>query len=564
MLTRLVRGLPHQCFRLAFFLACFRPLSLREKWGTQRLQRLLRIGARLQLKRAVRRLINTELQPLGSLEFRAAWHDGISLMTATLLTHASQLLALRGDAPRRGASMRELGTIEDGAVLIKNGKIVAVGTTDELARHEPAKTVEEIDCHGKVVLPGFVDSHTHPVFANPRLIDFEKRIAGANYEEIAAAGGGIRASLRGVRESSTDELAAHVLQSLNEMAAHGTTTVEAKSGYGLDFASELRSLKAIQQAAKEWQGTVIPTLLAAHVVPPEYRDNPDEYVRIVCEEMIPAVAGRGLKPAPKDKKGERYGTPKGVPLQNREGGRYGAPGGVPRRADGKGGVVYGALEGAPLQDKERDAYAMPEGVRRQSARLADYVDVFCERGAFTPEQSTRILRAAVQHGLQTRVHIGQLTPTALELFAEFRPASVDHLDHLSDADIAWLAKSDTVATLLPAANYFLGLSTFPPARKLIDAGVAVALATDYNPGTSPTPSMPFVLSAACTHMKMSPAEAITAATINGACALNLQRRKGSLEPGKDADIAIFDATDYRELPYWFGVNRCWKTLTRGQ
>ena len=382
--------------------------------------------------------------------------------------------------------MRDLGIIPDGAVLIEDSKITALGTTDELRKH--SKSAEEIDCINKVVLPGFVDSHTHPVFAHPRLIDFEKRIAGAHYEESAAAGGGIRSSIRGVRESSPNELANHVLRALNEMSAYGTTTVEAKSGYGLDLVSEIRSLKAIQQAAKHWPGTVVPTLLAAHVVPPEHRENPEEYVRIVCDEMIPAVRGK----------------------------------------------------------------------------LADYVDVFCERGAFTPEQSVRILRAAVANGLKTRIHVGQLTHTALELFAEFHPASVDHLDHLTDADIAWLATSDTVATLLPGANYFLGLSEFPPARKLIDAGAAVALATDYNPGTSPTTSMPFVLSAACTHMNMTPAEAISAATINGACALNLQHQKGSLEPGKDADIAIFDAQDYRELPYWFGVNRCWRTFAMGE
>ena len=408
-------------------------------------------------------------------------------MSAALLIHASQLLTLRGDvAPRRGPAMAELAIIEDGAVLIENGKITAIGTTDALRAH--SKNTEEIDCHKKVVLPGFVDSHTHPVFAAPRLIDFERRIAGASYEEIAAAGGGIRASIRGVRESSADQLADHVLHAFNEASAYGTTTVEAKSGYGLDIASELKSLEAIQQAAQRWQGTVVPTLLGAHVVPPEFRDNPNDYVRIVCEEMLPAATER---------------------------------------------------------------------------KLAEYVDVFCERGAFTPEQSVRILKAATSHGLKTRIHVGQLTQTALELFAEFQPASVDHLDHLSDADIAWLAKSDTVATLLPAANYFLGLSTFPPARKLIDAGAAVALATDYNPGTSPTTSMPFVMSVASTHMKMSPAEAITAATINGACALKLQHKKGSLEPGKDADIAIFDAQDYRELSYWFGVNRCEKTILGG-
>jgi len=406
---------------------------------------------------------------------------------SVLLIHASQLLTLRGIAPRRAASMRDLGIIEDGAVFIESGQITAVGTTDDLRAQ--AKNATEIDCRNKVVLPGFVDSHTHPVFAAPRLIDFEKRIAGAGYEEIAEAGGGIRASIQGVREASEDQLATHVLKVLDEMAAQGTTTVEAKSGYGLSFEDEINSLEAIRLAAEQWDGTVVPTLLGAHVVPPEYRENPHGYVRIVCDEMIPAAAQR---------------------------------------------------------------------------KLAEYVDVFCERGAFTPEQSVRILRAAVAHGLKTRIHVGQLTHTALELFAEFGPASLDHMDQLSDADIAWLAKTDTVATLLPAANYFLGLSEFPPARKLIDSGAAVALATDYNPGTSPTTSVPFVLSVACTHMKMSPAEAITAATLNGACALDLQHRKGSLEVGKDADLAIFDATDYRELPYWFGVNRCWKMLLGGQ
>lgn len=413
---------------------------------------------------------------------------------STFLTHASQLLTLRHSAnagPRRGKQMSELGLIADGAVLIDDGKIVAAGTTDEVSRHELLRSsaeVEEIDCRGKVVLPGFVDSHTHPAFTAPRLVDFEKRISGANYEEIAAAGGGIRASLRGVRESSMQELAAHVLRALEEMAAHGTTTVEAKSGYGLSFDAEMKSLEAIAAAASRWRGTVAATLLGAHVVAPEYRDNPDEYVRIVCQEMIPEAAGR---------------------------------------------------------------------------KLAEFVDVFCERGAFSMEQSRRILRAGVELGLGVRVHVCQLTPAQLAPLLEFHPASLDHMDFVADADLAPLAKTDTVATLLPAANYFLGLPSFPPARKLIDAGVAVAIATDYNPGTAPTPSMPFVLSAACTHMKMSPAEAITAATYNGACALRLQSRKGSLEPGKDADIAIFDATDYRELGYWFGVNRCWKTVISG-
>jgi len=411
-----------------------------------------------------------------------------------LLTHAAQLLTLRNPAgdsgPRRGAPMRDLGIIEDGAVLIADGKIVAAGKTDEVAKTlAPRRAeLEEIDCRGKVVLPGFVDSHTHPVFTAPRLIDFEKRIAGAGYEEIAEAGGGIRASVRGVREASRETLAAHVLRAFGEMAAQGTTTVEAKSGYGLSFDAEIKSLEAIREAASRWSGTVVPTLLGAHVVAPEYRDNPEEYVRGICEQMIPTVAQR---------------------------------------------------------------------------KLAEFVDVFCERGAFTAEQSQRILRSAVEHKLGVRAHVCQLTPAKLAPLMQFHPASLDHMDCIAEEDLPILADSDTVATLLPAANYFLGLANFPPARKLIDSGVAVALATDYNPGTAPTPSMPFVLSVACTHMKMSPAEAITAATYNGACALRLQHSKGSLEPGKDADVAIFDCGDYRELAYWFGVNRCCETVLSG-
>ncbi len=398
-------------------------------------------------------------------------------------------LALRGDTgPRRGAALRELGIIEDGAVLISGEEIVVVGPTDDVAKHDLARGAEEVDCSGKVVLPGFVDSHTHPVFTTPRLVDFEQRIAGASYEQIAEAGGGIRASLRGVRDATREALASHVLRGLEEMAAYGSTTVEAKSGYGLSFEAEMKSLEAIRLAAQQWPGTVVPTLLGAHVVAPEHRSDPAGYVRIICQDMIPTAA---------------------------------------------------------------------------QLKLAEFVDVFCERGAFTTEQTQEILKCATDNNLGVRVHVCQLTSTQLQPLLEFRPASLDHMDYISEEDIAVLASLNTVATLLPAANYFLGLDKFPPARKLIDAGVAVALATDYNPGTAPTTSMPLVLSIACTHMKMSPAEAIVAATYNGACALQRQGRKGSLEPGKDADLAIFDARDYREVPYWFGVNRCEQTVLKG-
>ena len=372
------------------------------------------------------------------------------------------------------------------------GKIVSVGATKD-ARRDPwlrknRRRVSEVDCAGKVVLPGFVDSHTHPVFVGPRLVDFEKRIQGASYEQIAAAGGGIRASLEGVRKASTGALATRIATVLNEMAAHGTTTVEAKSGYGLTVESELKSLEAIRDAASRWAGTVVPTLLGAHVVPGEFQGCSQKYVEIVCNEMIRLVAKR---------------------------------------------------------------------------KLAQFVDVFCDKGAFTANETEQIFEAAEKHGLSVRAHMGQLSKTTLAPFLQFNPASFDHMDHVSDDDILQLAKRDTLATLVPGANYFLGLKEYPNARRLIDAGVPVALATDYNPGTSPTLSMPMAMSLACTHMKMSPAEAIGAATINGACALRVADRKGSIEPGKDADLALFAVKDYREIPYWFGANHCAATVLNG-
>jgi imidazolonepropionase len=404
-----------------------------------------------------------------------------------LLTNIGQLLTLRSNepGPRRGSALSDLGILEDAAVLCLGGKIVSVGKTKDALRDpwltKNRKKVIEIDCAGHVVLPGFVDSHTHPAFMNPRLVDFEKRISGATYEEIAAAGGGIRSSVDAVRKAGKGVLAEKVLQALHEMAEQGTTTVEAKSGYGLSVESEIKSLEAIKQAAARWPGTVISTLLGAHVVPREFQGRAAEYVNDVCDKMIPAAAKR---------------------------------------------------------------------------KLAQFVDVFTDHSAFTSADAEKIFHAAAQHGLGVRAHVCQLSETPLEPMLRFDPASLDHMDHVNDRDLPRLAQGNTVATLVPGANYFLGLDRFPPARKLIDAGVAVALATDYNPGSSPTPSMPFVLSLACTHMKMTPAEAISAATINGAWALRLQDRKGSIEPGKDADVAVFDAKDYREIAYYFAINRC--------
>lgn len=417
-------------------------------------------------------------------------------MAAPLLLHSiGQLVTMQLSAyfgPRRGKALAEIGVVEDGAVLISGGEIVAVGTSKELLRDpwlkKNRKRVAELDCRGKVVTPGFVDSHTHPVFAAPRLVDFEKRITGATYAEIAEAGGGIRSSIRGVREASQKELAEITLAVFEEMSAMGTTAVEAKSGYGLSAESELKSLVAIRDAARYWPGTVVPTLLGAHVPPPEYKANPDKYVDVICREMIPEIARR---------------------------------------------------------------------------KLAKYVDVFCENGAFTAAQSERIFEAAREHGLEVRAHVCQLTHSNLQPFLRFNPASLDHMDFVSDEDMKALAKTDSIATLVPGANYFLATKAYPPARKLIEAGVAVALATDYNPGSAPTASIPMVMSIACTQMKMSPAEALSAATINGAYALGLGERKGTIEPGKDADLAIFQLDDYREIAYWFGANHCVGTVMSG-
>jgi len=411
-----------------------------------------------------------------------------------LLVNIGQLLTLKPglthERPRRGRELAELDIVKEAAVFCVAGRIVAVGTREhvETHAHSAGPNVETFDCAGGVVIPGFVDSHTHPVFTEPRLVDFEQRIQGNTYEQIAKAGGGIRASTEGVRNASEEELRQHVLSALRHMQKSGTTTVEAKSGYGLTTDAELKSLRAIRKAAESWNGTLVATLLGAHVVPAEFQQRADAYVDLVCNDMLPAAA--------------------------RE-------------------------------------------------KLADFVDVFCERGAFSMAQTERVFEAAQRFGLGMRAHVCQFTPQELSRLGRFQPASFDHLDCLTDKDLDALAKQETVATLLPGASYFLA-HKYPMARRLIDAGAAVALATDYNPGTSPTTSMPLVLSMACTQMRMSPAEAITAATINGAHALRLASRKGSIERGKDADLAIFDIKDYREICYWFGTEKCRATVQNGR
>ncbi|HTQ53947.1 MAG TPA: imidazolonepropionase [Bryobacteraceae bacterium] len=405
----------------------------------------------------------------------------------TLVRGARQLLTLRGpDGPRWGAALGDPGIVSPGAVLIRNGTIVAAGPARRIEKLPEARRAREIDAGGRVVLPGFVDSHTHLIFGRPRLVDYEMRLAGATYAEIAKAGGGILSSVKAVRSLPASQLEAQARDCLAAMAAHGTTTVEAKSGYALDQPGELKTLRILAKLNGD-PLDIVSTYLGAHLVPPEFAGRADAYVDWMTAEMMPRVR-----------------------------------------------------------------------------KLARFVDVYCDSGAFTLEQSRRYLEAARSLGFGLRIHAEQFARTgAARMAVALGAASVDHLEQAGEEDVRALAQSQTIATLLPGSVFHLGLRTYAPARALIAGGAAVALATDFNPGTSPTCSMQMVLSLACAEMRMSPAEAIAAATINGAHALGLADRIGSLEPGKQADLAILNAGDYRELPYYFGTNNVHHTIKRG-
>jgi imidazolonepropionase len=403
------------------------------------------------------------------------------------------MLTLRGRGPRRGNALSNLGIVKDGALLLRNGVIAAVGSRAKVETLPEAAAAEKLDVAGRVILPGFVDSHTHLIHAASRAEEYGLKIAGASYEEIAHKGGGILNSVKKLRTATSEALKLRAHAALREFAAHGTTTIEAKSGYGLDVESELRILGLHKELSAEQPLDIISTFLGAHVVPAEYRGKPDgaeRYVALLIEKLIPEVAGEGL---------------------------------------------------------------------------AEFCDVFCDRGAFSREQSQRVLEAGKRYGLAPRLHAEQLARTgATQLAVQLGAASCDHLEQVNKGDIRALGESATVATLLPGCDFHLGLRQYAPARALVEAGAIVALATDYNPGTSPTLSMPMILSLACTQLRMTPAEAIAAATINAAYALRREKHLGSLEAGKAADIAVFEVEDYREIPYYFGVNKCWMTLKNGE
>ena len=407
-------------------------------------------------------------------------------MNSLAVLHASQLVTLTGAKRARiGPELSELGIIRDGGMLIRNGTIERVGASDEIERN--IGDAEVVDAGGRVVMPGFVDAHTHLVFSGNRLDDFERRARGETYEQIAKAGGGIWSTVEKTRAASELDLLTRSKKHANWLLSCGTTTVEAKSGYGLTVEDELKILRVMRQLNEEVPLEIVPTFLGAHAIP--WKLSPDEYLDVVITEMLPHVTAE---------------------------------------------------------------------------KLAEFCDVFCERGYFNIDQSRKILSAAKKVGLSLRGHVDQLTNSGgAKLMAEMSATTADHLEQTDEQGIAALKKANVQPVLLPGSVYALGSSRYPRAREMIEAGLAIVLATDFNPGSSPTPSMPMVLSLACTQMKMSPAEAITASTVNAAYSLDRGDKIGCLEPGKLANFVIFDCEDYRELAYWFGMPQTHSVYIRG-
>ena len=392
------------------------------------------------------------------------------------VVNIGQLVTLAGAArPRVGDELRELAIIDDSALLIEDGRIVAVGRSSELKEKIPPGAVL-VDAEGRCVTPGFVDAHTHLVFAGNRAAEFERRIAGATYQEIAAAGGGILRTVALTRAASEDELLAEARTHRDWMLRSGTTTMEAKSGYGLEHETELKMLRVLRSLNDEGPARIVSTLLAAHTVPPEFAGRRAEYVRLVAEELIPEVAAQ---------------------------------------------------------------------------KLARYCDAFCDDHAFTVDECRTVLTAARAHGLGLRIHAEQFRPgTGAALAAELGATTADHLETVTEETIAQLRAAHVQPVLLPGSVFCLSRTQYPAARAMVDAGLGIVLATDFNPGSSPVASMAFVMSLACLEMRLTPAEALTAATINAAWSLGLGEEIGSLEVGKRADLLMHECADYRELAYF--------------
>lgn len=402
-----------------------------------------------------------------------------------IITNVGQLVTCAsGGKPKRGAAMLNVGMIENGAVAITDGRFVGVGASQEILRD--FQSDEIIDAEGRVVCPGFVDPHTHIVFAGDRLNEFELKIKGAAYLEILASGGGIISTVRQTREASVESLIAQSLARLDRMLACGTTTCEIKTGYGLDTATELKMLEVIAELDRLHPINIVPTFLPAHAVPPEFKESADRYVDLICDTMLAAAW-----------------------------------------------KWYAASD--------------------FHGRVPFFCDVFCESGAFSVDQSRRILETAKGLGYHLKAHVDQFTNLGgARLAIEFESASIDHLDAISDEEIDLLAKSDTIGMVIPTENFNAGKMQYANARKLIDTGCAVALSTDFNPGSAPCPSQPMAMAISCRYQKLLPSEAINAATINAAYAIGLGDNVGSIEIGKRADLVIFDAADYRLISYEFG------------
>ena len=400
-----------------------------------------------------------------------------------IVKNARQLVTLRStqEGPRTKDHMEDLGIIEDGVVVISGNKIMALGKTknvlDEIRITDKTKV---IDAKDRVILPGFVDCHTHPVFANTREEEFEMRIKGKTYQEIAESGGGIKSSVKNLRSKSKEELIQLALPRLDRMLSYGTTTIEAKSGYGLSLKDEIKMLEVIKELNEIHPIDLIPTFLGTHEIPEEYKNNRKEYIKLITEKMIPEVAKR---------------------------------------------------------------------------KLAVFCDIFCEKGVFNIDESREILITAKSHGLGLKLHADQLSALGgSKLAAELGAISADHLEFIDDDGIEKMKDSGVIGVLLPGACFGLGITEYPPARKMIERGLPVALATDFNPGSSMTESVPIILSLACLMMRMTPAEAIVASTINSAYAVDKANDIGSIEDGKKADLVIWNVQNYKEIPYHFGVN----------
>jgi imidazolonepropionase len=410
-----------------------------------------------------------------------------------LIQNASQLVTLKSKQTghRTGTHMEEVGIIEDGAVAVSGGKIAAVGKTEEVLQQiQTDNKTKIIDSTDKVVLPGFVDCHTHPVFGATREEEFDMRVRGKSYQEIAAAGGGIKSSVKSLRSKSKQELIEFALPYLDRLLSYGTTTIEAKSGYGLSLEDEIKMLEVIGELNRLHPIDLVPTFLGAHEVPPEYKDKKAEYIDLIINHMIPEVAKR---------------------------------------------------------------------------KLAVFCDIFCEKGVFDIDESKKILTAAKEHGFKLKLHADQLSALGgSKLAAELEAVSADHLEFIDDEGIRLMKDAGVIGVLLPGASFGLGMKEYPPAQKMIDAGLPIALATDFNPGSSFTESMPMIMSLACLMMKMTPSETVTASTINSAYAVEKANEVGTIEIGKKADLVIWNVQNYKEIPYHYGVNLVEKVIKDGK